>query len=863
MTSHMNTEATRRTSEDSSDGHDPLPDFDRALDDYTWGDRSADILTPLMEAAHREVMYWRPNLFVPPSGNAANDLATEMTKLLLGFVEKTGLERVALTAFFTLPHLILQLPASRRAAAKRKAMVRRLDMWRAGNIEGLLAEGRAIQERLRTSNSETSWKKGFVRLMLCGRSSAAMRLLRNGSTKGVLSLNECLEGKTVREILQAKHPIPAPANPDFIEPAPLPGSQRGHAILFESIDGGAITRAAMATQGSSGPSGLDANAWRHLLTAYRSSRQLAEAIASLARRLCTDLVDPKSVAAYTCSRLIPLDKDPGVRPVGIGEVVRRIIGKAALRVMSPDLKRVAGSDQLCVGQRAGIDSAIHELRASFNASREQCLLQIDANNAFNSLNRRLALHNINMICPLMRVLLLNTYRDDSLLPSGKEFFLSQEGLTQGDNVAMAAYGANTLPLIRRLKEQLPATILHKWYADDANATGGLLAIRELFDLLTTIGPNYGYYVNTNKSWLVVHPGKQEEARRIFDGLPINITEDGHQILGSAIGTEEFMRTFSNTKCNSYIEEIGRLSETAKEEPHLAYSALVNCLQAQWLHFLRTTPLDNGCLERADEVITRRLLPIILNRPTISNLERQWLALPAREGGLGINIWSDEEVSLQYQASLKMCRPLLEKLGWEECEQQQKAIAAQTRRERLQQQQQRAATVHSELNGVQQRAREVASEKGASSWLHTRPLESQGYYLSPNEFRDAVALRMAWNPADLPKICQCGVDYTVTHALSCQLGGFPTHRHNETRDLLADVMTEACTGVAIEPVLSPVDGRTFERTSTTTDSNARLDIVAGGVWGGRFDRVMLPGPSSQHTSFTNEGRWPNTPSEFVK
>ena len=330
----------------------------------------------------------------------------------------------------------------------------------------------------------------------------------------------------------------------------------------------------------------------------------------------------------------------------------------------------------------------------------------------------------------------------------------------------------------------------------------------------------------------------EEARRTFDGLPINITEDGHQILGSVIGTEEFVRSFSATKCSGYIEEINRLAEIAREEPHLAYSALVHCLQSQWLHLLRTTPLVAGSLQRVEEAITSRLLPVILKRSTISDLEREWLALPVRDGGLGINTWSDEELSVEYRASQKMCRPLSEEIGWEECEQEQNAIAAQILRERSQRQQGRAASLHSILNGVQQRAREVAKEKGASSWLHTRPLESQGYHLSPIEFHDAVALRMAWTPAELPKTCQCGADYTVSHALSCQLGGFPTHRHNETRDLLADVMTEACNSVAVEPVLTPVDGRTFQHPSTTTDPNARVDIVAGGVWGGRFDRAYF-------------------------
>ena len=38
-----------------------------------------------------------------------------------------------------------------------------------------------------------------------------------------------------------------------------------------------------------------------------------------------------SIKSYTASRIIPLEKKPdGVRPIGIGEVLRRIIGKAVL-----------------------------------------------------------------------------------------------------------------------------------------------------------------------------------------------------------------------------------------------------------------------------------------------------------------------------------------------------------------------------------------------------------------------------------------------------------------------------------------------------------------------------------------------------
>ena len=91
-------------------------------------------------------------------------------------------------------------------------------------------------------------------------------------------------------------------------------------------------------------------------------------------------------------------------------------------------------------------------------------------------------------------------------------------------------------------------------------------------MLTTSGPNHGYHVNSSKlCWLIVHPGKAEEARRIFNGTPINITEDGHPI-GSAIGTEDYIRSFCDAKCKVYVREIDRLTEVGKKEPHLAILA---------------------------------------------------------------------------------------------------------------------------------------------------------------------------------------------------------------------------------------------------------------------------------------------------
>ena len=51
--------------------------------------------------------------------------------------------------------------------------------------------------------------------------------------------------------------------------------------------------------------------------------------------------------AFVACRLVPLDKCPGVRPIGIAETIRRIIGKAILATIGQNIIDAAGPLQLC------------------------------------------------------------------------------------------------------------------------------------------------------------------------------------------------------------------------------------------------------------------------------------------------------------------------------------------------------------------------------------------------------------------------------------------------------------------------------------------------------------------------------------
>ncbi|CAB3988779.1 Hypothetical predicted protein, partial [Paramuricea clavata] len=116
--------------------------------------------------------------------------------------------------------------------------------------------------------------------------------------------------------------------------------------------------AALHTHGAAGPSGVDAYAWRRLCLSFKSaSNSLCIALADIGRRIATTNVNPEGLSAFVTCRLIPLDKYPGVRPTGVGEVPRRIIAKAILRVIGSDVVDAAGPFQLCAGQDGSCEAA--------------------------------------------------------------------------------------------------------------------------------------------------------------------------------------------------------------------------------------------------------------------------------------------------------------------------------------------------------------------------------------------------------------------------------------------------------------------------------------------------------------------------
>ena len=109
-----------------------------------------------------------------------------------------------------------------------------------------------------------------------------------------------------------------------------------------------------------------------------------------------------------------------------------------------------------------------------------------------------------------------------------------------------------------------------------------------------------------------------------------------------------------------------------------------------------------------------------------------------------------------------------------------------------------------------RAVNLAAEKGASSWLTVIPVKEMDLNLNKREFKDAVHLRYDWQINDIPNVCIWGEPFNVDHAMICKRGGFIIQRHNELRDLEAQMLDLVCRDVEVQPVLQEITGELLAR-----------------------------------------------------
>ena len=309
------------------------------------------------------------------------------------------------------------------------------------------------------------------------------------------------------------------------------------------------------------------------------------------------------------------------------------MGRTIGWTLKHDIQIAAGPLQVATGVESVTEAAIHAMRTIFEDEQYEAVILVAASNAFNASNRNVALHNVPYTCQHFATILINTYRKASrhILQNETEI-LSQEGTTQGDNLAMSFYAISTVLAHERLRTI--TFVKQVWLADDATGAGTVNGLLQWWHLVISEGHKYGYHVNESKSWLIAKDDRLLElAKDKFCGSSIKYTADGKCHLGAVIDSAGYKKKYATEKVDQWCNEMRKLAEIPISEPQAAFAAYTHGEMHKFDYFLRTIPNIEDFLALLDKVIDDEFLPAFFGE-TISDTDRELFKLPIRTGALG-------------------------------------------------------------------------------------------------------------------------------------------------------------------------------------------------------------------------------------
>ena len=120
-----------------------------------------------------------------------------------------------------------------------------------------------------------------------------------------------------------------------------------------------------------------------------------------------------------------------------------------------------------------------------------------------------------------------------------------------------------------------------WYVDDASAGGSLQSLRSWWDHLQCLGPDFGYFPNAVKTCLIVKQQHLCKTKTLFHGTGVIITDSGRHHLGSALGMNEFLKSYVQNKVSTWVSEMETLAEMAITQPQAVYASFTHVFLHRW------------------------------------------------------------------------------------------------------------------------------------------------------------------------------------------------------------------------------------------------------------------------------------------
>ena len=443
--------------------------------------------------------------------------------------------------------------------------------------------------------------------------------------------------------------------------------------------------AAISFKSAGGPSGLRIS---HLRDAILTDPDIAKRLADLFERLSsgTNQCDELGAVLGDC-RLIALSKpDGGLRPIAIGETLRRLIGKIIIGKVASDARQDLEPIQVGVGTPNGGVAVYHSANAFLELNPEGVLINIDLKNAFNTMSRVAMFEGLRQspklsnLIPLLRLFYL---RKGNLIlhdATGQGFIIkSNTGSQQGDNFGSTIWAEGWQDALEDFKRRTDFAVS---YIDDG--TFGLKNAADAASFLrfvATTAAEHGTSLNYSKCTCLSGTALPQEliglgVRCIDASLPaaqrgVSLGEDdtatrGISLQGLPIGTPEYRTSWLEGRLEQYEETLRRLHTYVPHHDRLAAAQLLSlCIVPRISHIIRALPpsTTSSFVKRFDDACIRCFTAIAApdhRQNGLPDLASSIISLKQRDGGFGIG-GEHRTCAAAYIASWATARSLIVKL----------------------------------------------------------------------------------------------------------------------------------------------------------------------------------------------------------
>ena len=584
----------------------------------------------------------------------------DILELLDGPVEPTTQIR-AIKWMLVLHDMLLRLPP-RGGRRGHSIVANRFAAWASGDLAALVRWWEADREaarRRRQSNGQSDNAAASKTL------ERALFLISEGEmSKGVALLTSKglgdLDDERVRAQLRAKHP----SRKELLHGnlASLGDFPRVRVELRATIEG-------LSEHAGTGPSGFRNEYLKCLAADFADlrARTVLSKFEDFAEAYVNAELPDWFYAVFTAVKaMAPIKKEatsvgeaPDVRPIGIGECLRRCIHSALVSQYKPLLRDHLWPQQVALGVEGGLSILVFGLRLALEVHPDWVVVKMDMRNAFNEIKRRCVVDRLNQTDHL-RGLVPATWATCS--PESKVYFAgrhgleeadydSADGVQQGDALASAGFCVAIHPEVKALDAELA---LHggaaKFDMDDGYAAGPPGVVFPAVERFAAAVRESGLELQIDKSNCFSPMGGLQQHPLRPPSMPVGqvILEDGTvgfgiEEAGVPVGDGTFIKAFLDDRTQKTMSKIHTVTNKLRDlHRQTLYAATQYCLNPMFHYLLQHCyPSDSHTqAERIDAAVEGSLAICLGQAAVRDDIARQRLRLPARMYGGSIRSAAD-------------------------------------------------------------------------------------------------------------------------------------------------------------------------------------------------------------------------------